>query len=170
MKTNKVKLIVAVGKKNQIGLNGTMPWSLSSDLKNFKKLTTNQIVIMGRKTFDSIGKALPNRLNFIVTSQPENIKAFEVCSFPSIEKAMSKAREIDKDIYIIGGSSIYEQMFHLADEMIITKVDYNGDADTFFPEIDYDNWIEIERKTFPKDSRNNYPFEIITYYKKNTNE
>ncbi len=166
----KIKLIVAVGKENQIGLKGDMPWRLSGDLKNFKKITNGGILIMGRKTFDSIGKALPGRLNFVITSKPENIKAFEVCSFPSIEKALKKAREINKEIFIIGGASIYSQMIDMADEMIITKVEYEGEADTYFPEINLDNWVETERINYPKNNQNNYPFDIITYYKKSRDE
>ena len=159
----KIKIIVAKGKQNQIGLNGRMPWHLHDDLQNFKKLTTGQVIIMGRKTFESIGKALPNRLNFVVTSNTENVNAYGVCLFENLEKAIKKARETDKEIFIIGGGKIYEQSIELADELIITEVDYNGKADTFFPKIDMKIWKEKNRKHFTKDTKNDFDFDVICY-------
>jgi dihydrofolate reductase len=165
-KTTHINIIVALGKQNQIGLNGSMPWHLSDDLKNFKKITSGHTIIMGRKTFDSIGRALPNRMNFVVTSKHENVNAFEVCSFKNLEKAIDKAKIFEKEIYIIGGASIYEQMLDKADKMIITHVDYDGEADTFFPEIDYQKWKIYHKKSYKKDNHNDYNFEIVTYTKK----
>jgi len=161
-----IKILVAKGKQNQIGLNGKMPWHLHDDLQNFKKLTTGQVVIMGRKTFESIGKALPNRLNFVVTSNPENVNAYGVCLFENLEKAIKKARETGKEIFIIGGGKIYEQSIKLADELIITEVDYNGEADTFFPKIDRKKWKEKSRKHFTKDTKNDFDFDVVEYRKK----
>ncbi len=166
----KIKIIVAKGKQNQIGLNGKMPWHLHDDLQNFKKLTTGQVVIMGRKTFESIGKALPNRLNFVVTSNPENVNAYGICLFENLEKAIKKARETDKEIFIIGGGKIYEQSIELADELIITEVDYNGKADTFFPKIHKKIWKEKSRKHFTKDSKNDFDFDVICYERQTRNK
>jgi dihydrofolate reductase len=163
---SKIHLIVAMGRQNQIGLNGTMPWHLSDDLKNFKKITSGHTIIMGRKTFDSIGRALPKRLNFVITSDPARITAFEVCSFNKLEKAIEKARLFDKDIFIIGGASIYRQALPVADSLIITHVDYNGDADTYFPVIDWNNWKIKSRKSFFKNEKNEYDFEVVEYLKK----
>jgi dihydrofolate reductase len=165
MKKNKVHLIVAMGRQNQIGLNGTMPWHLSDDLKNFKKITSGHIIIMGRKTFDSIGSALPKRLNFVITSDPSRIKTFEICSFENLEKALDKARLFDQDIFIIGGASVYRQSLPFADSLIITHVDYSGDADTFFPDIDWDKWKIISRRQYYKNQKNEYDFEVIEYHK-----
>ncbi len=165
MQNQKVKLIVALGKQNQIGLKGSMPWHLPEDLKNFKKTTLDNIVIMGRKTFESIGKPLPKRINFVITSNPGNINEYEVCLFPSLKKALEKAQKMQKEIYIIGGASIYNQALDLIDEMIITEVDYHGEADTYFPEINFDQWKEIERLKFEKNEKNAYPFDIVTYKK-----
>ncbi len=170
MQNKKIKLIVAVGKQNQIGLNGGMPWHLSDDLKNFKKLTQGNIVIMGRKTFESIGKALPNRLNFVVTSDPSSIASYEVCTFPSLEKALQKAGTLNLDTFIIGGATIYNQAIDKVDEMIITEVEYDGEADTFFPEIDFSAWKEAGRKKYTSDQKNNFDFDIITYLKIPTDE
>ncbi len=170
MKANKIKLIVALGKQNQIGLNGTMPWHLYEDLKNFKKLTSGNIVIMGRKTFESIGKALPNRLNFVITSNPQSVSAYEVCAFPSLEKAIEKAKSLALDTFIIGGGTIYEQVLDKVDEMIITEVDFEGEADTFFPKINFSGWKEADRKKYLSDEKNDFDFDIVTYVKNNFHE
>ena len=163
---NEIIIIVAMGKQNQIGLNGTMPWHLHDDLQNFKKITSGHSIIMGRKTFDSIGKTLPKRLNFVVTSQPERINAYEVCSFSGLDKAIDKARLFDDKIFIIGGASIYRQSLDIADKLIITHVDYSGNADTYFPEIDFDKWQIIDKVFFAKNNNNDYDFEVISYVRK----
>ena len=161
-----ISIIVAMGRQNQIGLNGTMPWHLSDDLKNFKKITSGHAVIMGRKTFDSIGKALPNRLNFVITSKPENVIAYDVCAVKNLEQAIKKAALTDKEIFIIGGASVYRQSLDIVDKLIITHVDYDGKADTFMPDIDWKQWKVVEKQQFKKNERNNYDFEIMTYLKK----
>ena len=161
-----ISIIVAMGHQNQIGLNGTMPWHLSDDLKNFKKLTTEHSIIMGRKTFDSIGKALPNRLNFVITSKPENIRVYDVCAVKNLEQAIKKAALTDKEIFIIGGASIYRQSLDMADKLIITHVDYDGEADTFMPDINWKQWKVVEKQQFKKNERNDYDFEVMTYLKK----
>ena len=161
-----ISIIVAMGRQNQIGLNGTMPWHLSNDLKNFKKLTTGHPVIMGRKTFDSIGKALPNRLNFVITSKPENVIAYDVCAVKNLEQAIKKAALTDKEIFIIGGASIYRKSLDFATKIIITHVDYEGKADTFMPNINWKQWQIIDKQAFKKDEKNDFDFEVITYLKK----
>jgi len=167
-KKTEIIIIVALGKQNQIGLNGTMPWHLHDDLKNFKKITSGHTIIMGRKTFDSIGKALPKRLNFVITSQAKHIKAYEICSFASLEKAIEKAKLFDHKIFIIGGASIYKQSLDLADKLIITHVDYSGIADTYFPDIDLAKWEIVAKNSYQKSEGNDYDFEVVTYDKKST--
>lgn len=161
--TPTITIIVAMGQQNQIGLNDTMPWHLSDDLKNFKKLTTGHAVIMGRKTFDSIGKALPNRLNFVITSKPEHVSAYNVCTVKNLEHAIKKAGLTGKEIFIIGGASIYKQSLGMADKLIITHVDYDGEADTFMPEIDWKQWKAVDKQQFMKSERNDYDFDVVTY-------
>ncbi len=158
-----ITIIVAMGRHNQIGLNDTMPWHLSNDLKNFKKLTSGHPVIMGRKTFDSIGKALPNRLNFVITSKPEHVSAYNICTVQNLEQAIKKAGLAGKEIFIIGGASIYKQSLDLVDKLIITHVDYDGEADTYMPKIDWKKWKVVDKQRFKKDERNDYDFEIVTY-------
>ncbi len=160
-------IIVAMGKQNQIGLNDTMPWHLRDDLQNFKKITSGHTIIMGRKTFDSIGKALPKRMNYVITSQPARINAYEVCSFNNLQKAIDKAKMFDDKIFIIGGASIYNQSLDEADRMIITHVNYSGDADTYFPDLDFNQWEVVEKKSFTKNKENDFDFEIVTYKKSN---
>jgi len=161
-----ISIIVAMGRQNQIGLNGSMPWYLSDDLKNFKKLTSGHPVIMGRKTFDSIGKALPNRLNFVITSKSENIRVYDVCAVKNLEQAIKKAALTDKEIFIIGGASIYRQSLDIADKLIITHVDYEGEADTFMPDIDWKQWQVVDKQGFKKEEKNDFDFEVMTYLKK----
>ncbi len=158
-------VIVAMGKHGQIGLNGKLPWHLSDDLKNFKKITTGHTLIMGRKTFDSIGKALPNRLNMVLTSKPEKVLSYDVCLYNDLEKALKKARMFDNEIFIIGGASLYRQTLSIADKLIITHVDYHGKADTFFPEIDWKQWKACDRQKFHKTPKNDYDFEVVSYVK-----
>jgi len=163
---SKIIIIVAKGKQNQIGLNNAMPWHLSDDLKNFKKLTSWHPIIMGRKTFESIGKALPNRLNIVITSKPERLSAYNICAVSNLEQAIKTAQLTAKDIFIIGGASVYRQSLDMADKLIITKVDYEGEADTFFPEIDCRQWQAIDKKVYKKNENNNFDFEIVTYVRK----
>jgi len=165
-KSASINIIVAMGKQNQIGLNGTMPWHLSNDLKNFKKITSGHTIIMGRKTYQSIGKALPKRLNFVLTTNPKSISDYEICTFKNLEKAIKKAQLFDDEIFIIGGASIFEEAMKLADKLIITHVDYNGKADTFFPKFDFNQWKKTTKTSFYKDEHNQYNFEIINYIKK----
>jgi len=159
-------IIVAMGKQNQIGLKGVLPWHLSNDLKNFKKTTIGHTLIMGRKTFKSINKALPNRMNFVLTKNSKRVSAFEICLFDSLEKALKRAKLFDNKIFIIGGSSVYKQTLNLADKLIITHVDYEGEADVYFPTIKWNEWKKIRSKNFFKDEKNDYDFEIATYIKK----
>ena len=165
-KTNSINIIVALGIQNQIGLNGTMPWHLSDDLKNFKKITSGHTIIMGRKTFESIGKALPRRMNFVLTSNPKSISDYEICSFKDLDKAIKKAQIYDNEIFVIGGASVFEEALKIADKLIVTHVNYDGKADTFFPRLNYNKWEKESSLFFNKNEHNQYDFKIITYIKK----
>ncbi|MBQ3319237.1 MAG: dihydrofolate reductase [Spirochaetia bacterium] len=136
-----INVIVAMTKSRVIGKDGKLPWHLSEDLKLFKAHTTGNIVIMGRKTFDSIGRPLPNRRNIVVS---KSIRADEKVSgveyFPDLEHAVSAAQEGEGRIFIIGGASIYHQMIERADRLYISLVDGEFEGDTYFPEIKDDVW------------------------------
>ena len=136
-----INVIVAMTKRRIIGKDGTLPWHLSEDLKLFKAHTTGNIVIMGRKTFDSIGRPLPNRRNLVVSkSVQENEKVAGVEYFPDLEHALNAAQDGSGKIFIIGGASIYQQMIEKADRLYISLVDGDFDGDTCFPEVKEDVW------------------------------
>ena len=136
-----INIIVAMTESRVIGRNGTLPWHLSEDLKLFKTHTTGNIIIMGRKTFDSIGRPLPNRRNIVVSSSiPEDKKVPGVEYFPDLEHALDAAQRGEGKIFIIGGASIYHQMIDRADRLYISLVEGSYDGDTFFPEVKDDVW------------------------------
>lgn len=136
-----INVIVAMTKSRVIGKDGKLPWHLSEDLKLFKAHTTGNIVIMGRKTFDSIGRALPNRRNIVVSkSIREDEKVTGVEYFPDLEHAVAAAQDGEGRIFIIGGASIYHQMIEKADRLYISLVDGDFEGDTFFPEIKETVW------------------------------
>ena len=136
-----INVIVAMTKSRVIGKDGTLPWHLSEDLKLFKAHTTGNIVIMGRKTFDSIGRPLPNRRNIVVSkSIREDEKVAGVEYFPDLDHAVAAAQEREGRIFIIGGASIYHQMIEKADRLYISMVDGEFEGDTYFPEIKDDVW------------------------------
>lgn len=134
-----VTIIVAMTKNRTIGKNNQIPWHLSEDLKNFKRITTNNTVIMGRKTFDSIGKPLPNRNNIVISRTPQEIPGVVVCN--SIPDAIKTAKEYNKEIFIIGGATIYEAALHFTDKMLISYIKNDYEGDIYFPAFNKDDWI-----------------------------
>ena len=140
-----INVIVAMTESRVIGKDGTLPWHLSEDLKLFKAHTTGNIVIMGRKTFDSIGRPLPNRRNMVVSKSIKDAdKVAGVEYFPDLDHAIEAAQEGDGRIFIIGGASIYHQMIEKADRLYISLVEGNFEGDTYFPEIREDVWKVTE--------------------------
>ena len=136
-----INFIVAMTKSRVIGKDGALPWHLSEDLKLFKAHTTGNIVIMGRKTFDSIGRPLPNRRNIVVSkSIQDDEKVPGVEYFPDLEHAVAAAQGGEGRIFIIGVASIYHQMIERADRLYISLVDGEFEGDTYFPEIKDDVW------------------------------
>ncbi|PJA89828.1 MAG: hypothetical protein CO137_02150 [Candidatus Magasanikbacteria bacterium CG_4_9_14_3_um_filter_32_9] len=155
-----ISIIVAISENNCIGVKGALPWNLPKDLKHFKDLTSGKVVIMGRKTWESLPekfRPLPNRKNVVITQQenyktPENVEVFT-----DISNAL-KAHE-NEDVFIIGGGQIYNQTIDLVDTLHITKVHQTVDAcDTFFPKIDEIKWNIINQEDFEK-------FSFLTYKK-----
>ena len=163
-----ISLIVAKGKHNQIGKNNQLLWKISDDMKNFKKLTLNHHILMGRKTFESIGKALPKRTNIIITRNKNFIAPEECFIFDCSYKAIDFAKQNNEtELFICGGNTIYKFFLenNLVDKMYITEVDFDGEADTFFPEIDYSKWKITDTLTFSKNELNEYSGKIITLEK-----
>jgi dihydrofolate reductase len=158
-----ISIIVAVAENGGIGLNNNLLWHLPDDLKRFKKLTMGKPVIMGRKTFESIGKPLPGRVN-IVISRNEEFSSEGIIVVSSFANALEAAAETDPDeVFIIGGGAIYKETMGKTDRLYITKVQATPDADTFF-EIDYpENWQETARENHPADARHAFAFDFIDY-------
>lgn len=140
----KISIIVAMSKNRVIGVKNSLPWHISEDLKRFKRLTTGYPIIMGRKTFESIGKPLPERRN-IVISRNQNLKVQDVEVVKSIEDAL-KICSSENLIYIIGGEQIYNLAMPYANNIHLTEVNKEVEGDAFFPEFDKNEWKEIARE------------------------
>ena len=132
-----ITIIAAIGKNNELGKDNQLLWHLPADLKHFKNLTSGHPIIMGRKTYESIGKPLPNRTN-IVVSRKENWFEEGILIVPSLKDAIKHAKKINENIFIIGGGEIYRHTIDMADRLEITQVNHQTDADVFFPNIDYE--------------------------------
>lgn len=160
-----ITLIAAAGLNNELGKNNDLLWHLPDDFKRFKAITTGHYIIMGRKTFESFPKPLPNRTHIII-SRDANFKVPEGCFVVnSIEKALAICPE-NEAIFIIGGGQIYKQSIHLADSVELTRVNGNFDATVFFPEIDLDFWKLTNSEYHPKDEKHAFDFTFQTFVKK----
>lgn len=160
-----ITIIAAIANNNALGKNNQLIWHLPADLKRFKQITQNHCVIMGRKTFESLGKPLPKRTN-IVISRNANFKANGCILVHSLEEAINTALKEDPTPYILGGAEIYKQALKIADKLDLTIVHHNFDADVFFPEIDLNIWKEVERIHFEADEQNKYNYSFVTYKRK----
>jgi len=156
-----LSIIVATDENNAIGKNNKLLWHISEDLKYFKSITSGHPVIMGRKTFESIGKPLPNRTN-IVISRNIDLKIEGCIVANSLNEAINTASKINNEYFVIGGESIYKEAINIADTIYLTKVYNVYDADTYFPAID-NTWIETERQNFERGVSFEYPFSFIKY-------
>lgn len=160
-----VTIIVAMGQNNEIGFENQLLWHLPKDLKHFKELTSGHPIIMGRKTYESIGKALPNRTN-IVISRKENWFEEGILIVGNIKEAVKFAQKIDENIFIIGGGKIYEQTIDMADRLEITLVKTNLEANTFFPKIDESIWKKTDEVFYEKDDKNQFDMYFQTWEKR----
>ena len=157
-----ITIIAAIGKNNELGKDNQLLWHLPEDLKYFKKMTLEHPIIMGRKTYESIGKPLPNRTN-IVVSRKENWFEEGILIVPSIKDAIKHAKKINEQIFIIGGGNIYEQTIDLADCLKITQVDFQTEANAFFPKIDENIWQKTNEIHHSKDEKHAYDFSFQTW-------
>ena len=157
-------IIAAVGRNRALGKNNDLIWHLPADLKRFKEVTRGHHVIMGRKTYESLGRPLPNRTNIIVSRNP-NFKAEGCMVVSSLEEALAEAKA-DQNPYILGGAQIYKQALAVADRMDLTLIDEDFEADAFFPEFSEDHWEETSRQDFEKDEKNPYDYSFVQYKKK----
>jgi dihydrofolate reductase len=161
-----ISIIVAVADKGVIGNDNQLLWRLSEDLKLFKKRTTGHAIIMGRKTFDSIGKPLPNRVN-IVISRSKDLKIEGCTVVNSLEKAIDVAnQQTDKnEIFIIGGEKIYTLAETIANKLYLTKVNATLEGDAFFDLKPYKNWTKVSSVSYKKDEKNEYDFDVLEMVK-----
>ncbi len=160
-----VSLIVAMDEGRGIGIDGHLGWHLSADLKRFKSITMGHHLIMGRKTYDSIGRPLPGRTMIVVTRNPE-FQAEGCLIAHSLGEALELARQAgESEVFIIGGGEIFAQALGLAERMYLTQVHATTEADVFFPEFDRDDWIEIKSEEQQAGERNDHPttFLILTH-------
>lgn len=161
-----VSMIAAIGKNNELGKDNQLLWHLPNDLKFFKKHTQGHCVIMGRNTLESIGRALPNRKNIMV-SQTGSTDIEQVAKAVSIPDAIEMARESGEDeCFIIGGGKIYIEAIDMSDRLYITRVDATFDADVHFPQTDWDEWKLISKEDFYKDEKHDYDYSFEIYERK----
>lgn len=161
-----ISIIAAVGDNRAIGFKNSLPWKLPADLKYFKENTLGKTIVMGQKTFESIGgKPLPGRKTIILSSDP-NYKATENCKVAkSLDDLMEMAQN-EEEIMVSGGASVYDQFLPKATRLYLTLVHHSPEADTFFPEVDFSQWKEVKRIERPKDNDNQYDFSFVVFEKK----
>lgn len=157
-------MIAAVAKNNTLGKNNNLLWHLPNDFKRFKELTTGHFIIMGRKTFESFPKPLPNRTHVVISRQ-KNYRPEGCIVVPDIESAIAACPN-NQDLYIIGGGEIYKQSIAIADKLDITRVDHSFDADVYFPEIDSEIWQLTNEIVNHKDDKHQYDYSYQTFVRK----
>ena len=160
-----ISLIVAADEKNGIGKNNQLLCHLPSDLKYFKSITTGHHIMMGRKTYEAVGRSLPNRTNIVISRSSKLIEGCVVKG--SIEEGISFAKENgEHELFITGGGIIFDLTLHLVDKMYITRIHHTFEADTFFPHFDKHDWQEIKNEFHKADEKNAYDFSFIVYQRK----
>jgi dihydrofolate reductase len=160
----KITLVAAIASNNVIGKENSLPWNIPEDLKRFKQMTSGNTILMGRKTFDSIGRPLPNRQNIVMTKD-ENFEREGIKVINGLDEALELIKKSNEDVFVIGGSKIYELFEPVANSLAITRIlkDFEGDA--FFPDINWNLWqIEKEEKFF--DEKSKIECKLIEYSKK----
>jgi dihydrofolate reductase len=159
---SKISIAVAIGENHAIGKNNQLLWHMPADLKFFKQTTSGHTVIMGRKTFDSVGKPLPNRRNVVITRDTElQIEGVELVN--SLDEALEITKTEEKPVFIVGGAEIYRQALPKTDKLYLTTIHHNFDADTFFPDFDRSEWTVISSEPHKADEKNkyDYTFEVL---------
>ncbi|GAA5216107.1 type 3 dihydrofolate reductase [Corallincola platygyrae] len=160
----KISLIAAMANDRVIGKDNQMPWHLPADLKHFKAVTLGKPVVMGRKTFESIGRPLPGRQNIVITRDPE-WTADDVTVVHGTEQAMIAAGPVE-ELMIIGGGNIYQQFLSQADRLYLTFIELDAEGDAWFPDYQAEKWNEIESESHGPDDKNRYNYRFVTLEKK----
>ncbi|PIT69798.1 dihydrofolate reductase [Bartonella tribocorum] len=168
--TISICLIAAVAENGVIGREGAMPWHLSTDLQRFKALTLGKPIIMGRKTWDSIGKPLPGRTNIVITrdctfSAEGAVVAHSLSQACSLATSVASQNDLE-EIFIIGGGEIFQQGFRLADKIFLTEVLASIEGDCFFPIVDKEKWTIVQTQDIPKGEKDSHPTRFVVYERK----
>ena len=158
-----LSIIVAKAKNNAIGKDNKLIWHLPEDLKRFKELTTGKTIIMGRKTFESLGRVLPNRKHIVITRNKDLKIQNEMVECITDTKELEQYINSKEELFVIGGATIYKMLMPYTKKMYITKIDEEFEADTYFPVIDEKEWKVENREKGKKDEKNPYEYEYITY-------
>ena len=152
-----------------IGVNNDLPWKLKKDLQHFSAYTQNKAIVMGRKTFESIGRPLPNRKNIVISSTLSSTNEIQIVN--SLELAIAEATDWNKEnnlfeeVVLIGGGYIFKESINLVNKLVLTRVNCDIDGDVFYPSIDFTEWSMISIESFKKDEENEYDFLVETYIK-----
>jgi dihydrofolate reductase len=158
----RLTLIVAMDRQRVIGKDNRLPWHISEDLRRFKALTMGHPIIMGRKTFESIGRVLPGRVNIVVSRQPDYSAPKEVCVVASIAAALKAAADA-QEVFVIGGRALYEAALGQADRLYVTEVDGHFAGDTYFPPLARDQWREVAREHRNIAGEGYAGYDFVTY-------
>ena len=164
----KISHVVALSNNNVIGVDNNLPWNLKADLAHFKAYTHNKIIIMGRKTFESIGRPLPNRINYVVSTTINNIEGVKIFSSTNdaIKEAYKECSSMQKDeIVIIGGGYLFRETLMDINKLVLTRVDCEINGDIYYPKIDLSNWRLTSSESFLKNIDNDYNFKVEVYEK-----
>jgi dihydrofolate reductase len=161
----RISIIVAAAENGVIGRGGQLPWRLSADLKRFKQVTVGHAIIMGRRTWESIGRPLPGRKSIVVTRQPNyRIEFPEVIVADGLDQAFQIVEStLDNEAFVVGGAELYRTALPRAKRLNFTRVNANVEGDTFFPEIAWNQWRLIESEQHAADDKNEYPFAFEVY-------
>lgn len=166
-----IAIVVAVANNNVIGKANQLIWKLPADLKHFRKITEGHTVVMGRKTFESIGRPLPNRRNIVITRQEGYLpdvpgealaKSGGIEVAHSLEEALARTKN-EPEVFVIGGGEIFRQALPLTQRVYLTRIDHEFDGDAFFPELDPKEWKEVSREEGIVDEKNIYPHAFLVY-------
>jgi dihydrofolate reductase len=142
-----VTILAAVARNGVIGAGGGLPWHLPDELRRFKERTLGHVLVMGRRTYESIGRPLPGRTTIVVTRQPDwHVDSDLVATAASIPEALAKAAAVDDEVFVVGGAEVYAAALPLADRLELTHVEAAPEGDTAFPEVEWDDWREVGRE------------------------
>ena len=161
-----LSIIVAKAKNNTIGKNNEVLWQIADDKRRFEELTTGHVIIMGRKTFESLGKVLPNRKHIVFSQNPDFKVNDENVEIVHSMLQLQEYIENDEENFVIGGAMIYNLLMKYVKKMYVTEIDKEFDGDTFFPRINEEIWEEVSREKGPDDLNNNFKYEYVIYERK----